>query len=356
MSLPSINITFASAAASAITRGERGIVALILKDAASPGFFSIQLVSEIPAALSAANKKFITDALIGGVKPPLKVIIYVLATGAANYSVAQAYLETVKWDYLAVPAILDADRTAMITWAKGLRDTLNKKVKLVIDSVEADHEGVINFDTTTLIAGAVTNTTKDYTARIAGLLAGTPLQVSATFQVLSEIDDVTQRLTKTQLDTAIDAGKFDVFNDGVKCKVARAVNSLTTTTADKGASFKKIKIIDTLDLIYSDIKATAEDFYVGKYANSYDNKVLLIQAINGYFDQLVIDGILDPTATNICTIDLASQRAYLVSIGVDVTGMTDQQIKEYNTNDKVFLVASIKPLDAIEDISLGITI
>ena len=43
-------------------------------------------------------------------------------------------------------------------------------------------------------------------------------------------------------------------------------------------------------------------------------------------------------------------------MGTDTSKMSQQEIKEANTADKVFLEASIKILDAIEDISLNITI
>ena len=51
-----------------------------------------------------------------------------------------------------------------------------------------------------------------------------------------------------------------------------------------------------------------------------------------------------------------AQEAYLQSVGTDTSKMSQQEIKEANTADKVFLEASIKILDAIEDISLNITI
>ena len=44
------------------------------------------------------------------------------------------------------------------------------------------------------------------------------------------------------------------------------------------------------------------------------------------------------------------------SVGTDTSKMSQQEIKEANTADKVFLEASIKILDAIEDINLNITI
>ncbi|NNV04744.1 phage tail sheath C-terminal domain-containing protein, partial [Brevibacillus sp. MCWH] len=152
-----------------------------------------------------------------------------------------------------------------------------------------------------------------------------------------------------------DNGEFVIYHDGEKVKVGRGVTSLVTTTQDKGDDFKKIKIVDILDLMYMDIRKTIEDKYIGKYANSYENKVLLIQAINAYYEQLEIDGLLD-TGKNSAEIDLDAQRVYLRSIGVDVDSMKDQQIKEANTRDKVFLLSRVRPLDAIEDIDMKVLI
>lgn len=356
MPLPNINIAFKSTAATAIKRGERGIVALVMKDSTNNGYKEILTAADIPSNLSAGNKEAINLALIGGVKPPSKVAIYVQPSASTDYTEAEGYLETVKWDYLAVVGIASGDVAGIATWIKGLRDNLNKKVKAILPGNAADHEGIINFTTATIKVGSTSYTNTQYTPRIAGLLAGTPLDMSATFQTLPEVTDVSPRLTKTQLDTAIDAGKFEIYNDGEKVKVARAVNSLVTTTADKGASFKKIKIGDILDLIYSDIRSTSENSYIGKYANSYDNKCLLITAINGYFAGLEADNLLNRSYDNSVYVDEQAQSVYLQSKGTDVSKMSAQEIKEANTDDKVYLASRIKILDAIEDITLGITV
>ena len=108
-------------------------------------------------------------------------------------------------------------------------------------------------------------------------------------------------------------------------------------------------------MIRFDIRRTAEDSYIGKYANSYDNKCLLISAVKGYLEQLELDGILE-SGTSDVGIDLAAQKTYLKSKGVDVSEMTEQAIKEAGTDDKVFLYATIQILDAIEDITLNVTI
>ena len=116
------------------------------------------------------------------------------------------------------------------------------------------------------------------------------------------------------MDNKVTQGELFFFNDGEKIKIARGVNSFVTTIQDKGESFQKIKIVDAMDMIHDDIKKTAEDSYLGKYANSYSNKCLLISAIQGYFDQLELDGILDP-GKNSVEIDVEQQKVYLESTG-----------------------------------------
>lgn len=353
MGLPNINIEFKTTAADAIRRSEKGVVAMILMDSAA-GNYEIVDQSDIPGTLSAANKEHIARALIGAANTPKKLIVSVIETTESNYTDALSYLGTRQWDYLVGPPDIDsAGGTEIVTWIKAKRGQ-DYIYKAVLPKQAADHEGIIDFDADGIKTGSTTYTAAQYASRIAGILAGTPMTISATYQPLSEVEDIT-RLTREEGDTAVDAGKLILIHDGKKVKLGRAVNSLTTTTGGKGDAFKKIKIVETVDMIQSDIRATVEDSYIGKYANSYDNKCLLVSAIKGYFEQLELEGILDP-GKNTVEINVPAQRAYLKSIGEDVDEMTVQQIKEANTGSKVFLAASIKILDAIEDIDLQITI
>lgn len=373
MGLPKISIAFKTAGITAIKRGERGIVALILKEEKKVGTFTMTDISEIPSDLTQANKKQIQLAMMGTANPPKKVIAYILPTTTAasttttttaaattqaatatNYTPALNYLETIKWDYLAIPGITSTETTTIATWIKQLRSTKNKKVKAVLPNCAGANEGIINFATSNIKTAEKTYSASEYCSRIAGMLAGIPLTISATYQVLPEVIDV-PHLTETELNAAIDAGKFILYNDGEKVKVARAVNSFVAATKEKGEDFKKIKIVDILDIINDDIKKTSEDYYIGKVANSYDNKCLLISAIQAYFEALEIDGLLDK-GKNQVYLDVELQRNYLKSIGSDVDSMNQQQIKEANTKDKVFLAANIKPLDAVEEITLNVTI
>ena len=45
-------------------------------------------------------------------------------------------------------------------------------------------------------------------------------------------------------------------------------------------------------MMEDDIRKTIEDNYIGKFGNTYDNKCLLITAVNAYFMSLVNDGLI----------------------------------------------------------------
>lgn len=354
MKLPNINIAFTTQAASAIVRSEKGTVALILRDAKENGGHTLTSPTQIPSELGADNKSYIANAFIGYVNPPKKVILYVLPVAAVDLTEALTYLETQTFDYLSGPPEISTDECLEISnWIKTQR-TAGFIPKAVLPDTAADHEGVINLTTSGIMNGDVEYTAAEYCSRIAGIIASTPMTISCTYAHLPEVTDV-DRLTKDELDDAIDAGELVIFYDGEKVKVGRGINSLQTITQDKGEAFKKIKIVEAVDMIKTDIKKTVEDNYIGKYSNNYDNKCLLITAIKGYFSLLESNGILERN-TSIVEIDIDAQEKYLQSIGTNTSEMSEQEIKIAATADKVFIRASIRILDAIEDIDLDIMI
>lgn len=352
--LPAINIVFKEAGIHAIKRGQQGVVALILKDENEISPQRLTSIRDIPDELNEFNKDQIKKTFLGYQTTPRAIEVFVQPKASADYDEALAYLENADWDWLAIPEISDAETTDIATWIKTLRDHEDFKRKAVLPKTEADHEGVVNFTTDDIRVGDRIYSTSEYCARIAGLLAGTPLKIASTFAPLPEVDSVAY-MKKAEIEKAIDRGEFVLYNDGKKIKVARGVNSFVTTMADKLESFKKIKIVEAMDLIHDDIKRTAEDNYIGKYPNTYDNKVLLMTAIQAYLEALEIDDIVAIGSTNV-SLDLAKQINYLRAKGVNVDEMTVKDLKTADTGSNVFILAKVKILDAIEDIELDIVI
>lgn len=388
MGAPSINISFIEKGISAITRGERGIVMLWVKDtlpSSTANPFTVITESDIPSGLNDKTVEQIKLAMMGYTNAPKKILVYCMGIDnaeeeeeiTAGYSKAEETSETIRWDYLAIPTVeTDGKAQDIATWIKQLRTIKRKKVKAVLPNVAADNEGVINFTTPECKkTETVTNkdgtksivdivyTAEQYCSRIAGLIAGTPMTISCTYAPLPELSDCTRL---TDIDTPVDKGELIVFYDGEKVKVVRGVNSFITTIDGKGDSFKKIKIIDAMDMINDDIVKTAQDSYLGKYANNYSNKCLLISAISSYFQQLRRDNIINSYSV---ALDAEAIRIYLKGKGLqatlddgqsgiikDVNECSDVEIITADTGSKVFLTGKVKIADAIEDIEMPIYI
>ena len=352
---PRITVTFTELGISAIGRGDKGTVAIIVRDAAEQAPAALTQASQIPAALGVENQRYIERAFTGYITPPKKVIVYTApAEGDANLAEALTWMESQAFDYLVGPAdCTEAEAGAIYRWIKSQRANHCVKYKAVLPHMAADTPGIVNFTTAELFEGDTVYTTAQYCSRIAGLLAGTPMKISATYAPLPELTDET-RLSKEAQDEAVGRGELLASWDVRKAKLNRAVNSFVTTVEGMQDSFKKIKIVEIMDLIRTDIHTTAEDDYIGKYANSYDNKMLLVAALRGYFEGLRQDTLVQPGYT--VDIDVEAQEQYLMSRGIDTSELSEREIREADTGSHVFLKIRCRILDAIEDIDIAIEI
>ena len=269
-----------------------------------------------------------------------------------DYTAAYDYLSTVKFNYLVVPTVETDGKTASVVSFVKTQRAAHNLIKAVLPNTAGDSEGIINVATAQWINNDKTYTAEQYCSRIAGIIAGTPLDMSATYAPLWELTDCT-RMSRDAADAAEVAGKLVAMWDGNKVKMGRAVNSLVTTSAGKGRQFQKIKIVEAMDMIASDIRTTCEDSYIGKYPNTFRNKLLLISSINNYFDELIKEEVI---AGYTLDIDSEANRQYLIGRGIDVSKLTDDEIRRANTGSYVYLVATLSVVDAIEDIVLPITI
>lgn len=387
LGMPSVNIAFIEAGIEAIKRSQRGIVALLLEEdadtvtklltdhTAADGKTTIKAIKnpfvvyttdDIPDELSDDNKDYITKTLIGYVKAPYRVKVYLMNkvteesanASADKFADALKTLATDRWDYLAIPTIATAQCESVATWLKTNRENKGKRSKVVLPGYAADYEGVINFSNTKIVTASKTYTGAQYTPRIAGLIAGTPLTISATYAPLSEVIDC-DRYTADENDEKVNNGEFFVWFDGEKFKMSRAMNSLVTTTQSKLEAYQTIKSVDIMDAIYDDIKKTAQDSYIGKYTNDYDNKQLLISAIMGYFKELEDGRLLQKDYSEV-DINVEKVKNYQLQHGLytkeELADMDDLTIKKLDTKKQVLLTAKIKILDAMEDIDLPINI
>ena len=358
---PKIMVTFTELGITAITRGDKGTVALILREDGVKTPFSITQANQIPEGLGKENIDYIKRAFLGYVTPPKKVIVFPMASAAPagdesarTLQNALDYMQGQVADYICGPLDCTKEEAGDIaSWVKSQRLNEGSKIKAVLPELPADSYPIVNFCGTGMTDGTTVWSTAAYCSRIAGALAGTPMKISATYCPLSELTGC-DHLSREDADKAVGDGKLVLRWDGRQVKLNRAVNSLITTSQGMLDSFKKIKLVEIMDLIRTDISQTCEDDYVGKFANSYDNKMLLVSAIRGYLMGLARDSLIKTGFT--VELDTEAIEEYLVSRGVNTEGMSPQQLKEADTGSHVFILVRCKILDAIEDIIIVVEI
>ena len=269
MGLPIIDISFKQLAKSAVIRSQRGIVALILKDTTKASL-TVFDEGDIPSSLTEANQGLIKDVLKGS---PNKIELFVLGSGD-NISEALTYFEGVEFNLMCMPSAETSDVTAIKAFIKKMNDVVKYKCDAILANDKADSEAIINYTAKNIVVNGESVTTANHTARMAGLIEGTPLHQSVTFATLSDVDSI-ENLTKEQADSRIDAGELILVREMGKVRVARGVNSLTSLTDVKGNAFQKIKLRKTLNLIHNDLRRVIVEKYIGKVHKRNGLKIIL---------------------------------------------------------------------------------
>lgn len=394
--LPKVQIDFKTKSTTAIARSARGIVVMILKNEETDTMKSYKIadITDIPeTGITDKNVDLIKKCLLG---TPLRILVYTIPLDTIeeatfNQNTVLKEITNIKWNYICAPTATNQEQEDLASWIKTQRNNKKKTFKAVLAHQEADDKGIINFcteniqvanpnytetdsgeiayvddaytDVSVIADGQskseepefITYTATEYTARIAGILAGLSLDRSATYYQLTEVESVE---TYEDIDSLIDSGQLLLVDEGEGdgVKIARACNSLTTFTTDVGQDFRFIKIVECIDMITDDIRDTFKSDYVGKVINDYNHKMLFISAIMVYFSGLK-GNVLDnsPTAQNTVDIDEEQQKNYAILKGEDVAEMTVQQIREYNTGTNVYLTGRITPVNAMEDLTIDFT-
>ena len=100
---------------------------------------------------------------------------------------------------------------------------------------------------------------------------------------------------------------------------------------------------------------TVEDEYLGKCANTYDNKCILLTALRDYLSALEGQGViragssgaeLDAAASRACLLEQASGNSSEIA---RISALSNEELRKEDTGSHVFLQLYGKVLDAMED-------
>ena len=320
-----------------IAPGDRGTV-VILQEMSVGADGDIYTITAADAAwpenATADDKKLANEAL----KKAKTVRVYKLKANHATADVAKALaaLKTVDFNTLCYPydgETETANKTAIATWIKAMRDDEGVKCQAVLANHVADSEGIINVVQGIVMVDNTKMTAAETTAWVAGATAGASITTSNTGMIYTGAIDVDPRMTKSEMENAIKAGKFIFKSDSAQnVSVVYDINSLTTVTVDKGKMFTKNRVIRTIDNIANDITKIFEANYVGKVNNNDAGRSLLRASLVDYFTTL--QGME----------------------AIQNFDVSDVAIVKGNDSDAVVVTANIQPVDSVEKIYITVNL
>ena len=131
--MPNVVVAFREKGITAISRSERGIVAMVLPDDPEIDGKTIYTIDDIPEKAADYSKEQIKLALKGYQLAPKKVLTFnVSATGedkkTIDYTAVQKRLEGVRFDYVVIPGVTASAADDWATWIKGMRTVKDKMV------------------------------------------------------------------------------------------------------------------------------------------------------------------------------------------------------------------------------------
>lgn len=342
--LPGAYINFVNASNASATIGDRGTVAIPYGLGKSAG--SIIEITKTEFIKDPTGKLGTSVTYDSDTAKPLreifchatKCIIYDLGTGesAKTASDAVAALEPYDFNVLAVYTSTNTEINAYINAVKSWRNA-GKKCQAVVYGGEStstsvlapDDEGVINVVSTVEDMGA---TGHELVAWVAGAEAGCAINASCTNMIYDGEYEVKCNHTQAQLENCIKkpttgkgGGQFVfhlVYGD---VRVLEDINSLTTTSADKGKDFMSNQTIRVIDQIANDIAKLFNTKYLGKIPNNASGRVSLWGDIVAHHRQLETIQAIENFDANLVTVEQGdTKKAVVVNDVITVTNAMTQ--------------------------------
>ncbi|HHT03005.1 MAG TPA: phage tail sheath protein [Bacteroidales bacterium] len=335
--LPGAYINFSTNAPLSITLGDRGTVVLLkgISVGTKGEIYRITATeNEYPEGATKADKELVNEALKGA----KTALLYNLGEDHLAEDIEEALikLKTVKFNVLTYPydgTTYDANKLTIATWIDAMREDEGLKIQAVLADYVGDSEGIINVGQGIMLSDETVLEAKDAAAWVAGQTAGANINKSLTGQKYVGAIDVVPRMTKTEMENAITAGKFIFKVDNAQNVTAvYDINSLTSITVKKGKQFTKNRVIRVIDNVNNDVIEIFESNYVGKANNNAEGRSLLRATLIEYFNELQrLNAIQNFVAEDVT-----------VEPGVD--------------SDAVVIGCFIQPVDSIEKIYISVNL
>ena len=324
--LPGAYINFVNASSAGSTIGDRGTVAIALSIGKAPN-----TVIEVTQGEFIKNTKEVLGLEYSDAKlAPLREIfrhaskcyIYDVSESSSVVDITEAF-ESYEFNILCAYTDVAEDITSYMTTVKGWRDEMGKKCQLVVyNQASADHEGIINVVSTVSDEGAVAYA---LIAWVAGAEAGCAINASCTNMLYDGEYTVVVDKTQTELEDCIENGKFAFHRVYGDIRVLEDINSLVTTSEDKGEDFKANQTIRVVDQIANDIAKLFNTKYLGRIQNNASGRVSLWGDIVAHHRQLEEVQAIENFDASLLTVEQgATKKSIIINDAITVVNSMAQ--------------------------------
>lgn len=245
--------------------------------------------------------------------------------GTVDTSAHQTFLDKIE-SYPSINAIGYVGTDSAIAklycaFTKRMRDEIGVKFQCVVFNTPYDYEGVVNVKNSADLVWWVT-----------GVIAGCAVNASNTNRKYDGEFEVSTDYTQKQLESAINAGEFVLHKVGSDIRVLTDINSLVTTTVDKGDVFKDNQTIRVCDQIATDIANLFVTKYLGVVPNDKSGRISLWNDIVKHHQQLqTIRAIEDFTDEDVVVEQGDTKKSVVVTDNITVV----------NTMEKLYMTVKI---------------
>lgn len=283
--------------ATALYTGERGndIKIVILTDVDTPTLFEVQTWMD-GVLLDAQKVKQASELVANGYVSfksgaSLRETAMTPLTGGGSGSIDtashQAFLDRIE-AYPAVNAIGyvgtdTAIKKLYMAFTKRMRDEVGVKFQTVLYTHASDYEGCVNVKNRTF-GDSVNEASLVYW--VTGVIAGTQINTSATNALYDGEYEVSVAYRQKDLEDAIKAGEFVLHQVGSEIRILSDINSLVTTSQDKGVIFKDNQTVRVCDQVATDIARLFVTKYLGSIPNDAAGRISLWADIVKHHEEL----------------------------------------------------------------------
>lgn len=250
------------------------------------GYFVLTKLADSPEPLKTIDQ----EEIAGGTDPAVN-------TGA--YSAAFEVLEAYRWNVLSIDTEDASIHMVMQMFLNRIYDSGKFCMGVIGEPATVDfetrlkHASAFNdYQIVYVGNGFIDGSGAVYegymaAARIAGLIAGTPSNESITHAAVTGATEVTELLTNSQHERAIEAGALMFSVSAANTVwVEQGVNTLVLPTAKEDAGWKKVKRAKVRFELFQRLNDTVE-VLIGRINNDPDGRMTVIQVSNGVCQTMV---------------------------------------------------------------------